>query len=237
MARPAGTSTANPAAPSHSVWSGRSAAPQPERRDRDPEQRRRCKRGLLQAGALQRDEHQSDGRRENQRGGALEAAKARPLLRSEQRGPARSEAPGARGGSRNSAASSAAMRTAAVPMRAASWPFRRLPPASRLRAARWCGRSGARGCGRKRWRASSAARVEVGPQRVGEVELGVGELPQQEIADALLAAGADEEVRLRRVAHREIRRQRRLVEPGRGELWRSFAQHALSACRMSQRPP
>src|SRR5690348_15234365 len=29
------------------------------------------------------------------------------------------------------------------------------------------------------------ARVEVGPERVGEVELGVRELPEQEIADAL----------------------------------------------------
>src|SRR5512134_174367 len=47
--------------------------------------------------------------------------------------------------------------------------------------------------------------IEVGPQRLGEVELGVGELPQQEVADALLAAGADEEVRLGRVAHGEIR--------------------------------
>src|SRR6266545_6977747 len=32
--------------------------------------------------------------------------------------------------------------------------------------------------------------VEVRPQRRGEIELGVGELPKQEIADALLAAGA-----------------------------------------------
>src|SRR6185437_3127976 len=45
--------------------------------------------------------------------------------------------------------------------------------------------------------------AEVGPQRVGEVELGVGELPEEEVGDALLAAGADEEVGLRRVAHGE----------------------------------
>src|SRR5512139_2028854 len=38
------------------------------------------------------------------------------------------------------------------------------------------------------------SRVEFGPQRVGEIQFGVGELPQQEIADALLAAGADEQV-------------------------------------------
>src|SRR5690554_2818485 len=46
--------------------------------------------------------------------------------------------------------------------------------------------------------------VEVGPQRVGEVQLGVGELPQQEVADALLATGPDEEVRLRRIGHRQL---------------------------------
>src|SRR4051812_8851893 len=47
--------------------------------------------------------------------------------------------------------------------------------------------------------------VEVRPKRVGEVKLRVGELPQQEIADALLAAGADKEIGLRCVAHGEIR--------------------------------
>src|SRR5689334_20484624 len=36
--------------------------------------------------------------------------------------------------------------------------------------------------------------AEVGPQRVDEHQLGVGTLPQQEIADALLAAGADQQV-------------------------------------------
>ena len=42
--------------------------------------------------------------------------------------------------------------------------------------------------------------VEVGPEDVGEVQLRVGELPQQEIADALLAAGADQQVGLGREA-------------------------------------
>src|SRR5262249_43928606 len=36
--------------------------------------------------------------------------------------------------------------------------------------------------------------AEVGPQRVDEHQFGVGALPQQEIADALLAAGADQEI-------------------------------------------
>src|SRR5581483_11882004 len=51
------------------------------------------------------------------------------------------------------------------------------------------------------------ARVEIGPQRRREVELGVGELPEHEVADALLAAGADEQVGLGRVAEREVRRE------------------------------
>ena len=49
-------------------------------------------------------------------------------------------------------------------------------------------------------RASSSAASNSRPQHVGEIELRVGELPQQEIADALLAAGADEQIRLGRVA-------------------------------------
>jgi len=38
--------------------------------------------------------------------------------------------------------------------------------------------------------------AEIGPQAFGEVELGIGELPQQEVADAALAAGADAQVGL-----------------------------------------
>src|SRR5919108_5564539 len=49
--------------------------------------------------------------------------------------------------------------------------------------------------------------AEVGPERIGEVELGVRELPEEEVGDALLAARADEEVGLRRVAHRKMGRQ------------------------------
>src|SRR5690349_11968001 len=44
-------------------------------------------------------------------------------------------------------------------------------------------------------------RAEVWPQRLGEVELGVGELPQQEVGHALLAARADEEIGLGRIGH------------------------------------
>src|SRR5216117_3155780 len=54
--------------------------------------------------------------------------------------------------------------------------------------------------------------IEVGPQRVGEIELRIRQLPEEKIADALLPSGADEQVRLGRVAHRQVGRERRLVE-------------------------
>src|SRR5262245_21587928 len=38
--------------------------------------------------------------------------------------------------------------------------------------------------------------AEVGPQRVGDVQLAVGDLPEIEVADAHLAAGADQQVRV-----------------------------------------
>mmetsp|Transcript_10610 Transcript_10610/g.43394 ORF Transcript_10610/g.43394 Transcript_10610/m.43394 type:complete len:538 (+) Transcript_10610:732-2345(+) len=55
--------------------------------------------------------------------------------------------------------------------------------------------------------------TELGPQTVREHELGVGGLPEQEVADAHLAAGADEQVRVGRVAQRHELRQ-----PGLGQL-------------------
>src|SRR5690606_14488374 len=47
-------------------------------------------------------------------------------------------------------------------------------------------------------------RVEVRPQGVREIELGIGKLPQQEIADALFTSCADEQVWLRQVTQREM---------------------------------
>src|SRR5215469_14901662 len=36
--------------------------------------------------------------------------------------------------------------------------------------------------------------AEVGPEAIGDEDLGVGDLPEKEVGDALLAGGADEEV-------------------------------------------
>ncbi|MNH09764.1 hypothetical protein D3C79_692250 [compost metagenome] len=40
---------------------------------------------------------------------------------------------------------------------------------------------------------------EVRPEQVGEVQLGVGQLPQQEVADAVLATGTDAQIGQRQV--------------------------------------
>ena len=46
-------------------------------------------------------------------------------------------------------------------------------------------------------RPRESCRIEVRPQAVDEVQLGVGAFPQQKIAQALLAAGADQQVDIR----------------------------------------
>src|SRR5271156_6488095 len=45
-----------------------------------------------------------------------------------------------------------------------------------------------------------AGAAEIGPERFCHENFGVGNLPEQEIADAHLAAGADEQVRVRQAA-------------------------------------
>src|SRR4029079_1033738 len=46
----------------------------------------------------------------------------------------------------------------------------------------------------ERQRLEILALAEIRPQRVGDDDLGVRQLPEEEVADALLAAGADEEI-------------------------------------------
>src|SRR6185312_14333636 len=53
--------------------------------------------------------------------------------------------------------------------------------------------------------------AEVGPQDVAEIELGVREVPQQEVADAAFAACADEEIRVRDAGERQGRGETRLI--------------------------
>src|SRR5262245_53379083 len=43
-------------------------------------------------------------------------------------------------------------------------------------------------------RVRQLARAELGPRRLDEQQLGIGGLPEQEVAEALLAAGAHQEI-------------------------------------------
>src|SRR5262249_21100891 len=60
--------------------------------------------------------------------------------------------------------------------------------------------------------------AEIRPQRVDEPQLGVGTLPQQEIADALLAAGADQQIRIGHARRQQLLLEARFVDAIGGEL-------------------
>src|SRR5207245_8255333 len=53
-------------------------------------------------------------------------------------------------------------------------------------------------------RVEVVALAEVGPQGVGHVHLGVRELPEEEVAEAHLATGADQEVGIRDAVRAEV---------------------------------
>jgi hypothetical protein len=59
--------------------------------------------------------------------------------------------------------------------------------------------------------------AELGPERVGEDELGVGGLPEEEVGDAVLAAGADDEVHRRQRVGPQLRGEDVLGEGTIGE--------------------
>ena len=59
--------------------------------------------------------------------------------------------------------------------------------------------------------------IELRPEQIGEVELGVGGLPEDEVAEALLPPGADEEVRVRLIREGKPFRQDGLVDGRRAQ--------------------
>ena len=72
--------------------------------------------------------------------------------------------------------------------------------------------------------------IHVRPQCFGEPQLGVGELPQQEVADAQVAPGADEEVGRREVGQRGVRAEGGFVDvPGLQASGRDFLGQAPRA--------
>src|SRR5215216_53622 len=54
--------------------------------------------------------------------------------------------------------------------------------------------------------------AEIRPQRVDEHQLGIGTLPEQKIADALLAAGADQQVGIGHARRQQLLLEARLVD-------------------------
>src|SRR5688500_15987376 len=54
--------------------------------------------------------------------------------------------------------------------------------------------------------------AEIWPQRIADVQLGVRQVPQQEIADAVITAGAYEQVRVRQIGERELATEAGLID-------------------------
>src|SRR5688572_5889962 len=115
------------------------------------------------------------------------------------------------GASHSTTTKSAAARTTAVMMRVFSTlgsipqlPRRETEPALAVREVRE--------------RGLELGQVELGPEAFAEVELRVREVPEQEIADAPLAAGADEEIRIRQAVERERFGEQAFVDVAGGEL-------------------
>src|SRR3954469_9538284 len=79
-----------------------------------------------------------------------------------------------------------------------------LPTAESSTAARRVGKGG-----------PQLASVEVGPELVREDELGVRELPEQEVRDALLSARSDEQIGIGQLRRVQVRRKDVLVDLGR----------------------
>ena len=80
----------------------------------------------------------------------------------------------------------------------------------------------------------AAVRAEVGPERVHEHELGVRGLPEEEVRDALLAGGADDEVGVRELRRVEPLRERlpRTRPPGRRPPRRAAGRASTSSARL-----
>src|SRR5690554_7396075 len=77
--------------------------------------------------------------------------------------------------------------------------------------------------------------IEIGPQQWREVELGIGQLPEDEVGDALLAAGADAEIHRRHPGQAQLAGEGGLVDGVGREL---AGRHPLTqaACRPGQVP-
>src|SRR6266436_2958181 len=66
-------------------------------------------------------------------------------------------------------------------------------------------------------RTQEFALAEIGPESVGEIEFGVGELKEKEVRDAKLARGANQQIGIGKAGSGELARQQLLVDVVRGE--------------------
>src|SRR5262245_41917644 len=67
-------------------------------------------------------------------------------------------------------------------------------------------------------RLEELALTEIGPQRVGDVDLAIRALPQKEVGDPHLAAGADEQIGVWNIGRGQIAPEQRFVDAFRVEL-------------------
>ena len=82
-------------------------------------------------------------------------------------------------------------------------------------------------------------RVEVGPEHVGEVELGVGEPVEEEVRDAALAAGADDQIGVAdgEARHARVEALGRHFVAGRCGPAATSSASSRAAAAISSRPP
>ena len=116
------------------------------------------------------------------------------------------------------------------------------PAAPLVGRGRARGRRNGAGGRRSRPAPRRGPRPEVGPQPVAEVQLGVGALPEQEVADAQLPGGADQQLRVVHLGCVEVAAEVVVGELGTRRR-RGLARRAASAARpsaassSSRRPP
>jgi hypothetical protein len=87
-------------------------------------------------------------------------------------------------------------------------------------------------------RADKLQLAKIGPQHGGEVQFRVGEIPQQEVADAGIAAGADAQIRFRQVAEsQDLANSSGVISSGDRLPCAQRSASARAAAAISQRPP
>src|SRR3954471_2464353 len=77
--------------------------------------------------------------------------------------------------------------------------------------------------------------VEIRPQRVAHEDLRVRQVPQQEIADSMIAAGTDEQIGIRQVAERQLAGETLLADVVDPQRAASHGRRQL-ACRLQDVP-